>query len=145
MYKFFLFVANSLLQKIASHSADSGLVKILVLLMIVFKCNMLHRFSSNEDNRFIVKNMLKNLAITNYMSYQIVITTLPISYRPTIKAVLDQVIINAVNKFSPPLTEWIFAVPLVHFVTEKCKPNQRLEGIGWDFDEKSDQMARLTC
>ena len=131
MYEFLTSGAESLVNTIIANTSLCFLVKILVLLMIFYKCDMLHRFSSNAANRTVLSSLFRNLAIKDNLSCQVVSSNFMISYQKSISEVLDILIGNAV-KLTPSLTEWIFSVPLFHFVNKNCVPNEQPEEITWD-------------
>ena len=131
MYDFLTSGAVLLVDTIIANPSICFLVKILVLLMIFYKCDMLHRFSSNATNRAVLSSLFRNLAIKDDLSCQVVSSNFVISYQKSISEVLDMLIGNAVN-LTPPITEWIFSVPLLHFVMKNCAPNEQAEEITWD-------------
>ena len=134
MYEFLTSMAASLVKTILAHSSDCFLAKILVLLMIFYQCEMLTRFSSSKAHWSILCSFLRNLAIQDEPSCQILSADFVIHYAKSIGDILNKLIGNAI-KFSPPITEWIFAVPLLHFVMKNCKPYEQLEGISWDYND----------
>lgn len=135
MYKFLTSMVSSLVETIFAHPSSCFLVKILVLLMIFYKCEMLTSFSSSKTQWSTLCSLLRNLAIEDESSCQILSADFVIHYAKSIGEILEILIGNAV-KLNPPITEWIFAVPLLHFVTKYCKPYEQLEGISWDYDSK---------
>ena len=136
MYEFLTSVAMLLVKTIITHPDSCFLAKILVLLMSFYKCLMLDRFSSSEACCDTISSLLQNLAIKDESSCQIVSADFVILYAQSIGEILDTLIGNAI-KFSPPITEWIFAVPLLHFVMKNCKPYEQLEGISWDYNDST--------
>ena len=96
---------------------------------------MLADFSSTLNNRATLSSLLYNLAIKDDASYQIINTDIFMHYQKSIGEILDKLISNAVFKFNPSIKEWIFAVPLLHFLMKKCVPFEQLEGISWDDDD----------
>ena len=42
-------------------------------------------------------------------------------------------IIKGAINFPSALAEWIFAIPLVHFLEEQCKPFDKLHSIEWEY------------
>jgi len=136
-------MAGNLVKTISSYPDCSFVVKVLVLLIIIFKCSKLRRFSLSEANYPILKSLFRNLAIKDNLSYQS-ISTLITNYQKSIMEILDILTIN-VTKFKPPITEWIFAVPLLHFAMKKCKPFGHLEKMSWDFDKVYSDKTRLVC
>lgn len=135
MYEFLTSVAVFLVETINTYPQSCFVVKILVLLIILYKCQMLANFSSNTNNRFTIRSLLRNLAIKDDTSYQIINTDIFMHYQKSIGEVLDKLISSAVFTFSPPIEEWIFTVPLLHFTMKKCKPLEPLTGLSWDYDD----------
>ena len=123
----------------ANHPRFCGLVKVLVLLIIFFKCELLNKFSSNKLNRYNISHLLQNLAVKDQSSYQLIVANFLNHYLKSIEEILDKLIGNAV-KFNPPIIEWIFAVPLLHFVLNKCTPFEQLEGTSWEYDDLKKQV-----
>ena len=92
---------------------------------------MLPTFSSYECNRHIISILLQNLAIKDSESYQVVRTLFFKTYEKFVEDILNILISNAVTKFVPPMSEWIFAVPLIHFM-KKCVPFDHVQGLTWE-------------
>lgn len=132
MYTIIQRVATSLTNDIFACPDIYSLLKALVLLIIIFKCNQLFSFTSDGNNRDLIKLLLRKLAIKNFASYQRVNAKLLITYQTALEEILTSLITNAVSKFVPPITDWIFAVPLLHFMKEKCVPFDHLEMPSWD-------------
>lgn len=139
MYEFLTSSATSLVTAMATYPRFCGLVKVLVLLVIFYKCELLNKFSCVKQNRFNIVKLLQNLAVKDQPSYQLISTNFLSHYHKSVEDVLKILIGNAV-KFSPPIIEWIFAVPLLHFVQKKCRPFEQLEGTSIDFDDSARQV-----
>ena len=139
MYEFLTSSASSLVKTMATHPRFCGLVKVLVLLMIFYKCEMLNKFSSTKSNCYNISNLLKNLAVRDESSYQLINTNLLDHYHKSIMDILEKLIYNAA-KSNPPIIEWIFAVPLLHFMLKKCKPFEQLDGTSVDYDHLTKQV-----
>ena len=137
MYEFLTSAAESLLNSLNSYPGFTVLLKVLVLSIIFYKCRMLARFS--QENRLAVSYLLKNLAIKDDSSLKIISTEFFVHYQKPIKQLLELLIGNSV-KLKPPVSEWIFAVPLLHFAMDKCKPYGQLEGMTWDHDNLTRQV-----
>ena len=142
MYEFLTSMTASLVKTMATHSSSCFLAKILVLLMSFYKCGMLVRFSSSRTHRYTISSLLQNLAIKDEVSCQIVSADFVIHYAKSIEEILEALIGSAI-KFNPPITEWIFAVPLLHFVMKNCKPYAHLEGISWDCNDSKKLVYTL--
>ena len=134
MYEFLMSMAGSLVETIYAHPSSCFLAKILVLLMIFYKCEMLTRFSSSKAYFHTQCSLLRNLAIQDESSCQVLSADFVIHYAKSIGELVEMLIGNAI-KSNPPITEWIFAVPLLHFVMKNCKPYEQLERISWDYND----------
>ena len=133
MYQLLLFVTDSLFTNITSNPNQSYLIKMLTLLLIYFKCTLLDKFSANSGNHGLIITLLRNLAI-NGSSYQEACYKVFIHDKESVLQALDIMIVN-VTKLTPPVTEWIFAVPLMHLLSELCQPFGVLQSISWDFSK----------
>ena len=131
MYEFLTSTAALLVKAIIAQPESSFLVKVLVLLMIFYECEMIARFSSSKTHSSTISNLLKNLAIKDECTCEVVAADFVIHYAKPIEEILEKLIGSAV-KCNPSITEWIFAVPLLHFVGKNCKPYERIEGLSWD-------------
>lgn len=127
MEKFLASTASSLAETTTTYPGSSYLVKVLVLLIISYECNMLSAFCVNKANHTTIGTLLQNLAIKDK---QFISSNLLIHYQKPIGEILN-ILIGKVTYFSPSMTEWIFAVPLLHFVTRKCVPFQQLQKMKW--------------
>ena len=132
MYEFLTSTIANLMTTIKTNPGFTFVMKILVLLIIFFKCEMLNRFS--QANHSAISYLLKNLAVKDESSLQIISTGFFVHYQKSIQRVLEALISNSV-KFKQPVIEWMFAIPLLHFVVKKCKPYEQLEGMTWDHDD----------
>ena len=132
MYELLTSVATSLVKTMIAYPTSSYLVKVLVLLMIFYKCEMLDGFSTNKSNRATISYLLRYLAIKDD---QVVKANFFIHYHVSFEKILNMLIPNAALKFNPPIIEWIFAVPLLHLTVKKCKPFDQLEGLSWELNE----------
>lgn len=132
MYDILIYVAESLIKNIDVITDCQFLMKTFVLLMITFKCKKIISFSSNEKNRHIVSTFLRKLAIKDDSSYKVLSTILSTNCEKSFNEILEFLISNAINKFNPPITEWIFAVPLIHFMMKKCNPFDPFQRLSWD-------------
>ena len=135
MYQLLLTATKSLHTAIKDDPHQSYLIKVLTLLMIYFKCTLLNEFSSDISNRDFIVTLLQNLTI-NHSSYGEACNKLLFYYKDSVLQILDIVIENAI-RFTPLITEWIFAVPLIHLLSEKCKPFEVLPAIHWDVNKAS--------
>ena len=136
MYEFLTSTAASLANTIIDHPGSSFLVKSLVLLMIFYKCEMISKFVSGKNISSILGVLLKSLAVKDESTCQVISCDFVVHYTKSIVEILGKLISGAI-KCIPPITEWIFAVPLLHFVQGNCKPYAQLEGISWDYNDPS--------
>ena len=98
--------------------------------MLYLKCTLLDRFSADIGNCDLIISLLRNLVI-DHSTYQ-ACNRLFNHDKESVLEILDIVILNA-TKFTPPVTEWIFAVPLMHLLSEQYQPFRDLQSISWDF------------
>lgn len=131
MYEFLTSTSVSLMSTINASSNLTFLQKVLVLLVIFYKCKMLDHFS--QTNHPAIKCFLKNLGVNDGSCLS---TEFFVHYQKSIAEVLRILISNSV-KLKPPTAEWIFAVPLLHFMMNKCKPYEQLKGMTWDHDNSA--------
>ena len=136
MYEFLTSTAALLVKTIFDHPGYSFLVKSLVLLIIFYKCEMITKFLSGKNISSILGVFLKSLAIKDKSTCQVISNNFVVHYTKSIEEIIGKLITSA-SKYNPPITEWIFAVPLLHFVKENCKPYVQLEGISWDYNDPS--------
>lgn len=130
---------ESLINTITKHPKSNFLLKIIVLLVIFFKCRILANFSSDKANHFYLSFLLQNLVVKDESSFNIISAKFFVHYQTSILELLDILISNAV-KFKPTIPDWIYAVPLLHFVMKKCKPWDQLQGTTWDCDYITKQV-----
>jgi len=134
-------MAESLSKTMISYPKSSYLVKILVLLIIFCQHKMLAAFSSNKANRSTICSLLLNLAIKDKLSCQVISSDFFIHYHKHIEEALDILIADAVKRFTPPITEWMFAVPLLHFMMKNCLPFEQLQSMRWDYDDHTSRQV----
>ena len=146
MYQILTFFATSLHKTMTDNPRAYFLVKILALLLIFYKCRLLDSFCSRnlKVHRLTICGILQNLAVKDVSTFKIVESEFFINYQKSIGEVLDKLITNAV-KCSPPIAEWIFAVPMLHFMTKKCKPFEQLVGLSWNYADSTRQVYFQCC
>ena len=135
MYQLLLSVTKSLFINITGDPNQSYLIKVLILLLIYFKCTLLDRFSADISNRDLIITLIRNLAIDD-STYREACNRLCIHDKESVLQILDIMIVNT-TKFEPPITEWIFAVPLMHLLSEQCEPFEVLQSISWNFSKSA--------
>ena len=136
MYQLLLTATKSLHISITEDSKQPCLIKVLTLLIIYFKCILLDKFSSDGSNRDFIATLFRNLAI-DHLSYQEAYDKLLFQYKKSVLQILDIMIVNATTKFEQPVMEWVFALPLIHLLTEQYKPSEVLQSLSWDFNKSA--------
>ena len=136
MYQLLLTVTKSLLISIREDPKQPCLIKVLTLLMIYFKCILLEKFSADSSNCDFIATLFRNLAI-DHSSYQEAYDKLLFQYKKSVLQILDIMIVNAATKLEQPVMEWVFAVPLIHLLTEQYKPFEVLHSLSWDFNKSA--------
>ena len=134
MYQLLLTVTKSLHISITKDPKQSCLIKVFTLLMMYFKCMLLDKFSADNSNRDFIVTLFRSLTI-DHSSYQKSCDQILNHYQKSVLQILDTMIGNAITKFKQPIAEWIFAVPLIHFLSNQSKPFGVLHLIPWDFSE----------
>ena len=138
MYEFLTSATTSLMTTINTHPEFTFLLKIIVLLMVFYKCEMLNRFI--QTNHSPLSCLLKNLAVKDESSLKIISNDFFVHYQKSVTSMLELLISNSA-KFKQPVAEWVFAVPLLHFMIKKCsKAYEQLEGMSWDHDNSTRQV-----
>ena len=131
MYDSLLDVTRSLVtERINVNPNATCFIEVLILLMIYYKCSLLTRFCSDKSNQYWLRNLLGHLVIDESY-FQEGNQKFLLNYK---KSVVD-ILTIAIDKCSPHISEWIFAVPLMHFITEQCQPYEELESIIWGQDD----------
>lgn len=136
MYEFLTSGVASLIQSSTTYPVSNFLVKALVLLLIFFKCKMLNKFCSDQKNDSVLSDLLRGLTIKDEQNIS---SEFFAHYQHSLIDILKMIIDNMNNKFNTPLTEWIFVIPLYHFLIKKCEPFAQLQWIEWDYN---DNLAR---
>ena len=136
MYRLLLTATESLHISITEDPKQPCLIKVLTLLMIYFKCILLDKFSSDSSNHDFIATLFRNLAI-DHSSYQEAYDKLLFKYKKSVLQILDIMIVNATTKFEQPVMEWVFAVPLIHLLTEQYNPSEGLQSLSWDFNKSA--------
>jgi len=136
MYQHLGFATQSLVTTITTWPDYSFFSRILILLMIYYKCKMLSTFCNDNANQSLLRSLLQYLAVDK-SSYEEAHEKIFGFYNQSIEEIL-QILLGAAALNRPPLKEWIFAVPLVHLLTKQCRPFEELQSvISWDFDKRT--------
>ena len=135
MYQYLGFATHSLVSTINAWPDYSFFIRILILLMIYYKCKMLSKFCNDVANQFLLSGLLQNLAVDK-SSYEEAVEKIFNAHHHSIEEILKLLFKGAVQ-YRPPLKEWIFAVPLMHLMTKQCHPFEELQIVSWNFDQKT--------
>ena len=130
METWLILATYSLANNIKNQPTKSYLQNILCLLVIYFKMNMLHNFCRNSEHATSIGILLKNLAINSSSMLETVVN----SFRRNHGQLFLQSILKFINDiitFHPSLTEWIFAIPIIHLLMGKCNS---LNSVEWNED-----------
>jgi len=122
MYAILLEVTRLFLSRIKPGA--SLFIEVLILLMIYYKCNLLKKFCSNNYNHYFLGVLSRHLVIDESYSQQANQSFLT-NYEKAIADILTIII----KECSPHILEWIFVVPLMHFITKQSRPYEILESI----------------
>lgn len=113
---------------IRNQPAKSFLKNILCIVMIYFKIDMLKDFCHNSKYTAIIGSFLRNLAVDASSVFKSETQKFWNYYGHQFLQALVNFINNIIN-FHPSLTEWIFAIPMVHILMgQHCT----LNSIGWN-------------
>jgi len=134
MYQYLRTITSSLMNKTTNWPDHSVLIKVLTLLMIYHKCELLSDFCSDQSNSAMIQKLLRNLVVDK-LSYEAVYDKMLTTYPKPIEKILH-LLLKTANNYYPPMIEWTFAVPLLHFLTKQCNPHEELQTINWNSDKK---------
>jgi len=120
-------VTSSLVKTINEHTDTNFSNESLVLLLIYHKCKMLPKLLESSNRPFMTV-LLKSLVLdkSSYDSNKILFSEFGSAIEKLFQAVIQSAI---------PLSEYVYAVPIVHLVTEQCNPFETLQSTSWDFNE----------
>ena len=131
-------VTKNLVENIEKSPNKSFLQNILSVLIIYFKMQMLTGFCNNNKNLNYLKHFLRNIAIDFSSTYH---TVLQVLWKEDKELLLTTVTIIANSAASFNLTEWIFAIPILHLLNGQCSPSQSLDTVDWDHFATSKQYV----
>ena len=126
---------QDLLNSFRNMSKNSIVKNVLCVLIIYSKLNFLVEFCSHKENAYSMRCLLYNMIIDE-SSFENNVKPLWNYYTDLLPNSIITIVKEAIN-FSPPLAEWIFAIPLVHLLKEQCKPFSVLGSIEWEHIGKS--------
>ena len=123
-------VVQTLVDQIKQSPEKSFLQNSLCVLVIYFKLKMLTDFCANSNNVVHMSDILRNMGV-DQLKYEATVKVLWNKYRDVLVESVSFLITCAI-KHKPPITEWIFAIPVLFFLKRKCTPPEPLKIIGWD-------------
>ena len=130
METWLILATRSLTNNIKNQPTKSYLQNILCLLVIYFKTNMLRDFCRKSEHAIPIGILLRNLAIKSSSVLKTVVNNFQKNYGQLfLQSVLK--FINDIVTFHPSLTEWIFAIPIIHLLMGKCNS---LNSVEWNED-----------
>lgn len=126
METWLIIVVQSLNDNIKKQHTKRYLKNILCLLTIFYNINMLDEFCKFEDTG----ELLRNLAVHSSSVFE---TEIKVFWNAYGGLFLESIVnfINGIINFHSSVTEWIFAIPLVHYLMGQ---HNRLNSVEWDED-----------
>jgi len=103
-------------------------IEALIFLLIYYKCFILEMFCSDYYRKYLLKILLQNLAVDKSYS-EMSNQSFLCHYEESIGEILKMLISKS------HVSEWIFAVPLLHLITKQCEPNTTLKSIDWNLGD----------
>ena len=122
-------VSESFVDRIKKQPGSSHFIEVLIVLLTYYKCSILEKFCSDYKNKSLLRFLLRKLAVDESYS-EMSNQTFLCHYEKSIGEILKMLV------YKSHVSEWIFAVPLLHLVTKQCEPYARLKGIDWNHDTK---------
>ena len=118
--------AQSLTGQIKNQRTKSFLKNILCLLTIFSNINMLDGLCKFED----IGELLRNLAVDLSSAFE---TEINLFWKAYENSFLESILnfINGIITSHSSVTEWIFAIPIVHYLTGQ---HNKLNSVGWNED-----------
>jgi len=139
METWLILATYSLTDNISKQPSRSYVKNILCLLIIYFKLKMLQNFFNKSEHAKLTSILLQNLAINSLSVFETEIKIFQNVYQKMFLQSLLGFINKAIN-FHPLLTEWIFAIPIVHLLTEQ---HDSLNSVEWHEDHSKFKYAYL--
>ena len=129
----------SLANNIKSQPSKSYLRNILCLLVIYCKINMLQDFCQKAENATIISILLRNLAVDSSSVLETEVKNFQINCGQLfLRSILN--FINVIINSHPSLTEWIFAIPMIHLLMGQ---HNNLNTVGWNENPSNLKYAQL--
>ena len=130
METWLILTTHSLANNIRNQPRKSYLDNILCLLVIYFKTDMLRDFCRKSEHANLISILLKNLAIDSSSVLETKVNSFHTNHGQLfLQSFLS--FINGIINFHPSLTEWIFAIPIIHLLMGK---HNRLSIVEWNED-----------
>lgn len=139
METWLILTTYSLTDNIKKQPNKSFVNNICCLLIIYFKLNMLRDFCSKAKHAELLSSLLQNLAVDSSSALETCINIFGNAY----EQLFLQSLLNFINKTincHPSLTEWIFAIPFVHFLMGQ---NSNLTNVEWNEDPANFKYVHL--
>ena len=136
METWLILATHSLTNNIKKQPTKCYLNNILCLLIIYFKLEMLNDFCSKSEHTELVTILLRNLAVDSSSVLKSEVLKFKVYDKLSLQSLLN--FINKAIKFHPFLTEWIFAIPLVHFLMGQ---HTNLNNVAWNEDPSTFKYA----
>ena len=141
METWLILATHSLANNIKNQHTKSYLENILCLLVIYFKTDMLRDFCRKSEHANLISILLRNLAIDSSSVLETKVNSFHINYGQLfLQSLLN--FINDIINFHPSLTEWIFAIPIIHLLMGK---HNRLNSVEWNEDPSKFKYAYFLC
>lgn len=115
MFDYLKDVTFAFVKRIKNNPHQNHSLEVLNLFLIYSKCNLLDSLCANTGHHCLCV-LLRSLCFDE-LSFKAVNSEILSHYKKDVANLLWYVI-NAVTKLDSPLQEWIFAVPLFHYVSE---------------------------
>ena len=126
METWLIVAAKSLTVNIKTHLTKCYIKNILCMLIIFFKINMLPEFYKFESTGVL----LRSLAVRSSSVFETEVKIFSDAYGSLfLKSI--QSYINGIINFHSSSTEWIFAIPIVHYLMGQ---HTRLNNVEWNED-----------
>ena len=141
METWLILATHSLTENIKKQPNKSFLRNILCLLIIYFKLNMLHDFCHRAEHSVLISTLLRNLAVDASSVLEADVKCFWNGFGQQFQSSLLDFINGTIN-FHATVSEWIFAIPLVHLLMRQHKS---LNSIEWNEDPSEFKYACFLC
>jgi len=103
----------------------------LTVLIISYKLEMLFDYCYNMEHSSYLKALLRNMAVEFSSLCQNTVQVLQEHFNNDLLSVMTT-LVYGVTSYNPPLSDWIFAVPIIHLLNKECESLQCSNKIDWD-------------